>query len=113
MGRRERTFEVRMKRPSHPGAFVRLIVLEPLGLSVTETAKALDVTRPTLSALLNQRASLSPEMAIRLEKAFDVDMETLMRMQTAYDVAHVRKRKARSRSPATWLRRSTRGPRRR
>lgn len=84
--------ERRMKEPSHPGAFVRLIVLEPLGLSVTEAAKALGVIRPALSALLNQRASLSPEMAIRLEKAFDVDMETLMRMQTAYDVAQARKR---------------------
>lgn len=84
--------EIKMKRPSHPGAFVRLIVLEPLGLTVTKAAKALGVTRPTLSALLNQRASLSPEMAIRLEKAFDVDMETLMRMQTAYDVAQARMR---------------------
>ena len=83
---------IRMKKPSHPGAFVRLIVLEPLGLSVTEAAKALRVTRPALSALLNQRASLSPEMAIRLEKAFDVDMETLMAMQNAYDVAEARKR---------------------
>jgi addiction module HigA family antidote len=82
-----KSVEIRMKRPSHPGPFVRLIVLDPLGLSVTTAAKALGVTRPALSALLNQRASLSPEMAIRLEKAFDVDMETLMRMQTAYNLA--------------------------
>ena len=84
-----KSVEIRMKRPSHPGAFVRLIVLDPLGFSMTEAEKALGVTRP---ALLNQRASLSPEMAIHMEKAFDVDMETLMRMQTAHDVAQARKR---------------------
>ena len=94
-----KTAEIKMKRPSHPGAFIRLIVLDPLGLSVTEAAKALGVTRPALSALLNQRASLSPDMAIRLEKAFDVDMETLMRMQTAYDVAQARKRQGEIKVP--------------
>jgi addiction module HigA family antidote len=82
-----------MKNPSHPGIFIKLIVLEPLGLSVTDAAKALGVTRAALSALLNQRASLSPEMAIRIEKAFAADMETLMRMQTAYDVAQAKKRR--------------------
>ena len=84
---------MRMKNPSHPGLFVRLEVIEPLGLSVTEAAKALGVTRPALSALLNGRASLSPEMAIRIEKAFGPDMETLMCMQTSYDVAQARKRR--------------------
>lgn len=84
--------DIRMLNPNHPGAFIKLIVLEPLGLSVTEAAGVLGVTRPALSALLNGRASLSPEMAIRLEKAFAVDMETLMNMQTAFDIAEARKR---------------------
>ncbi len=78
---------LKMKNPSHPGSFVRLMVLEPLGLNVTDAAKALGVTRPALSNLLNANASLSPEMAIRLDKAFGVDMETLMRMQNNYDIA--------------------------
>ena len=69
-------------------------VLKPLGLSVTDAADALGVTRPALSALLNQRAHLSPEMAIRIEKAFGVSMETLMRMQNSYDIAQARKREA-------------------
>ena len=67
-------------------------VLKPLGLSVTEAADALGVTRPALSALLNERAHLSPEMALRIEKAFGVSMETLMRMQNSYDIAQARKR---------------------
>lgn len=82
----------RMKNPSHPGGFVRMMILEPLGLRVTEAAKALGVTRPTLSNFLNENASLSPEMAIRLEKAFGVDMETLMRMQNSYDIAQAKQR---------------------
>jgi len=84
----------RLKEPAHPGGFVRHEVLKPLGLSVTEAADALGVTRPALSALLNERAQLSPEMAIRIEKAFGVSMETLMRMQNSYDIAQARKREA-------------------
>ena len=83
---------IKLKNPAHPGLFIKLIVLEPLGLSVAAAARVLGVTRPTLSLLLNARSSLSADMAIRLEKAFDVDMETLMRMQSAYDVAQARKR---------------------
>lgn len=83
---------IKFKNPAHPGSFIRLIVLEPLGLSVAEAARVLGVTRPTLSQLVNERTSLSAEMAIRLDKAFDVDMETLMRMQNAYDVAEAKKR---------------------
>jgi addiction module HigA family antidote len=83
---------VRMKNPSHPGIFVKAMVLEPLGLNVTAAAKALGVTRPALSNLLNANASLSPEMAIRLDKAFGVDMETLMRMQNNYDIARAKQR---------------------
>jgi addiction module HigA family antidote len=67
-------------------------VIEPLGLSVTDAAKALGVTRPALSALLNGHAALSPEMAIRIEKAFGPKMDTLVRMQTAYDIAAARDR---------------------
>ena len=83
---------MRMAAPSHPGQFIRMEIIEPLGLSVTDAAKVLGVTRPALSALLNARASLSPEMALRLEKAFRVSMDTLLRMQAAYDIAQVRKR---------------------
>ncbi|HWJ87621.1 MAG TPA: HigA family addiction module antitoxin [Pelagibacterium sp.] len=84
--------DLRLKKPAHPGAFVKHEVLQPLGLSVTEAADALGVTRPALSALLNERAHLSPDMALRIEKAFGVSMETLMRMQNSYDIAQARKR---------------------
>jgi len=86
--------DLRLKRPAHPGGFVKHEVLQPLGLSVTEAADALGVTRPALSALLNERAHLSPDMAIRIEKAFGVSMETLMRMQNSYDIAQARRREA-------------------
>ena len=82
----------RLKEPAHPGGFVKHEVLKPHGLSVTEAAEVLGVTRPALSALLNERAHLSPEMALRIEKAFGVSMETLMRMQNSYDIAQARKR---------------------
>ncbi len=82
----------RMKNPAHPGGFVRSEIVESYGLSVTDAAKVLGVTRPALSALLNERSSLSPEMALRLEKAFGVSMETLMRMQTSFDIAQARLR---------------------
>ncbi len=76
-----------MKNPSHPGVLIRREVIEPLGLSVTAAARVLGVTRPALSNLLNGRASLSSEMAIRIEKAFGLRMEHLLRMQLAFDVA--------------------------
>ena len=82
----------RMAKPSHPGQFIRMEIIEPLELTVTEAAKALEVTRPALSALLNERASLSPEMALRIEKAFGVKMDTLLRMQTAFEIAEARSR---------------------
>ena len=81
-----------MKRPAHPGGFVKHEIIEPLELSVTAAAQALGVTRATLSTLLNERASLSPEMALRIEKAFGVSMDTLMRMQNSYDIARTRAR---------------------
>lgn len=71
-----------------------MMVLEPLNLNVSEAAKALGVTRPMLSNFLNENASLSPEMTVRIEKAFRADMETLMRMQNSYDIAEARKREA-------------------
>jgi addiction module HigA family antidote len=83
---------LRMMRPSHPGQFIKLEVIEPLGLSVTDAAKALGVTRPALSALLNGRAALSPEMALRIEKAFGPKMDTLLRMQTSFEIHEARKR---------------------
>jgi addiction module HigA family antidote len=84
---------VRMDEPAHPGGFVKTEVIMPLGLSVTDAAHALGITRAALSAFLNERASLSPDMAIRVEKAFGVSMETLMRMQNSFDIAQARKRK--------------------
>ena len=79
-----------MKTPSHPGMLVRRQVIEPLGLTITGAARALGVTRPALSNLVNGKASLSPDMAIRIEKAFGPKMEHLMRMQLAYDLARAR-----------------------
>jgi addiction module HigA family antidote len=78
---------IRMKTPAHPGGFVKSEIVEALDLSVTDAAKALGVTRPALSALINERAALSSEMALRIEKAFGVSMDTLMRMQNSYDIA--------------------------
>jgi len=78
--------------PSHPGEFVRKEIVEPLGLSVSSAADVLGVRRATLSDLINEKAALSPEMALRLEKAFGVDMETMLRMQAWYDAAQMRAR---------------------
>ena len=85
---------LRMKNPAHPGGFVKSEIIEVAGLSVTRAAEALGVTRPALSALLNERASLSPEMALRIEKVFGVSMDTLLRMQTSYDIARTRMRES-------------------
>jgi antitoxin HigA-1 len=81
-----------MKDPPHPGDFIRTEIINPAGLSVTAAAAALNVSRPALSTLLNSKASLSGEMALRIEKAFGVKMDTLMRMQSSYDIAQTRKR---------------------
>ena len=83
---------MRMARPAHPGQFIRMEVIEPLDLSVTKAAEVLGVTRPALSALLNGHAALSPDMALRIEKAFGPKMDTLLRMQTAYEIAEARDR---------------------
>lgn len=80
------------KNPPHPGDFIRTEIIAPAGLTVTDAAKALQVSRPALSSLLNGKANLSGDMALRIEKAFGVNMDTLMRMQSSYDIAQTRKR---------------------
>ena len=85
---------LRLKSPAHPGGFVRAEIIEPLALNVTEAAHVLGITRTALSTFLNERSSLSPDMAIRIEKAFGVRMDTLMRMQNSFDIAEARKREA-------------------
>ena len=82
----------RKMTPSHPGNFVRTEVIEELGLSVTKAAQILGVRRATLSALLNGNASLSAEMALRIEKGFGVSMDMLLRMQAWRDAALMRMR---------------------
>src|SRR5215471_15186770 len=84
--------EQRMQNPPHPGSFIRTEILEPLGLTVTAGAQALGVSRVALSSLLNGQADLSGDMALRIEKAFGVRMETLMRMQSSYDIVQTRQR---------------------
>lgn len=85
---------VRM-RPAHPGDFIRTEVLKPLGLSVTTAAGVLGVSRVALSNLLNSKADLSAEMAIRLQKAFGLNAGTLLRTQAAYDLARAEKHSGR------------------
>ena len=81
-----------MKNPPHPGKVVRVSCLEPLGLNVTEAAKVLGVSRQALSNLLNGRAGVSSDMAIRLAKAFGSTTETWIRLQAAHDVAQAQAR---------------------
>ncbi len=87
---KEKGMKIGMK-PSHPGAFIKTEVLDKLGLSVTRAAEVLGVRRATLSDLLNEKAALSPEMALRLEKAFQLNMDMLLRMQAWYDATEMRK----------------------
>lgn len=77
-------------KPPHPGDFIRTEILDELGLSIARAAEVLDVRRATLSDLVNGKASLSPEMALRIEKAFNVSMDTLLRMQVWYDTYTMR-----------------------
>jgi antitoxin HigA-1 len=91
--------------PTHPGEFIRAEILDELGLSVSAAAEVLGVRRATLSDLLNGKAALSAEMALRIEKAFGVDMEMLLRMQAWHDTHIMRQREGeidvkRYRSPA-------------
>ena len=81
-----------MKNPPHPGLSVRINCLEPLGLSVTQGAKVLGVSRQALSRLINGQAGISPVMAIRLSKAFGTTPDIWIRMQAAYDIAQAKGR---------------------
>jgi antitoxin HigA-1 len=81
-----------IKNPPHPGDFIKTEIIQATGLSVTDAAVALQVSRTALSSLLNSKAALSGDMALRIEKVFGVKMDTLMRMQSAYDITQTRKR---------------------
>lgn len=83
-----------MKNPPHPGDLIRTEIVEALGLSVSKAAEILQVRRATLSDLLHGKAALTPEMALRIEKAFGPDMDHLLRMQLAYDVSRTRQHSA-------------------
>ena len=80
--------------PPHPGRFIREEVLEELGLSIARAAEVLGVRRATVSDLVNGHAALSPEMALRIEKAFGVSMDMLLSMQAWYDAVSMRQREA-------------------
>ena len=84
---------MKMHNPPHPGEVLRELCLNPLDLTVTEAAKALRVSRKTLSSILNGRAGLSPEMAVRLSLAFGTSAESWMNQQTQYDLWHVERRR--------------------
>jgi len=79
---------MRMHNPPHPGTIIKSLCLDPLGVSVTQAAQALGVSRKTLSAILNGRASISPEMAVRLSIAFGTSAESWLNQQTQYDLWH-------------------------
>ena len=79
-----------MKNPPHPGSLIKTEVIEALGLSVSKAAEILQVRRATLSDLLNGKSTLTPDMALSIEKAFGPEMDHLLRMQLAYDVSETR-----------------------
>jgi len=83
---------MRMHNPPHPGALIKKICIEPLGLSVTEAADGLGVSRKTLSSLLNERSKVSPLMAIRLAKAFGGSPESWLTHQAYYDLWQAQKK---------------------
>lgn len=83
---------MQMYDPPHPGEILRELCLEPLGLSITRAAEALGVSRKTLSAILNGRTGISPEMAIRLSIAFDTSAESWLNQQTQYDLWQARQK---------------------
>ena len=84
---------MRMHNPPHPGEVIKRLCLEPLGVSVTEAAQALDIRRKTLSAILNGRAGISPEMAVRLSMAFGTSAEIWLNHQTQYNLWHAEQRR--------------------
>ena len=75
-----------MHNPPHPGVIIKELCLEPLGLSVTEVARALDISRKSLSAIINGKAGISPEMAVRLSMAFNTSSESWLNQQSQYDL---------------------------
>lgn len=79
---------MRMHNPPHPGEILRSLCLEPLGLTVTQAAEALGISRKTLSSILNGRSGISPEMAVRLSIAFDTTAESWLNQQTQFDLWH-------------------------
>ena len=79
-------------RPTHPGVFIREEILDDFGLSISKAAEILDVRRATLSDLVNGKAAMSPEMALRIEKGFGVSMDTLLKMQAWFDACAMRDR---------------------
>ena len=83
--------QFRLKNPVHPGEILKEDILADAGLTVARAAEILGVGRPALSAVLNGHASLSPEMALRFEKAFGVSMELMLKMQLQFDIAKMRK----------------------
>lgn len=84
---------MRMHNPPHPGEVLKSLCLEPLGVTITEAAEALGVSRKTLSAILNGRAGISPEMAVRLSIAFNTSAESWMNQQVQYDLWHAEQRR--------------------
>jgi len=84
---------MKMHNPPHPGEVLRELCLKPLGLTVTQAARALDVSRKTLSGILNGRAGISPEMAVRSSLAFGTSAESWMNQQIQYDLWHVERRR--------------------
>ena len=84
---------MRMHDPPHPGEIIKSLCLEPLGITVTQAAEALGVSRKTLSAILNGRAGISAEMAVRLSIAFGTSAESWLNQQTQYDLWHVEQRR--------------------
>jgi antitoxin HigA-1 len=88
---------MQMHNPPHPGEVLKKLCLEPLELTVTEAAKALNVSRKTLSAILNGRAGISPEMAVRLSIAFDTTAESWLNQQVQYDLWRAERRRSKLR----------------
>jgi len=84
---------MKMHNPPHPGEIIKALCFEPLGLTVTQAAEALGVSRKTLSAILNGRAGISPEMAVRLSLAFGTSSESWLNQQTQYDLWHAERRR--------------------
>jgi len=85
--------KMRMHNPPHPGEIIRALCLEPLGLTVTQAAGGLGVSRKTLSSILNGRAGITPEMAVRLSIAFGTSSESWLNQQTQYDLWHAERRR--------------------